>query len=156
MLTNIALALILAIALFATVGVVLRAPALFTETSMLVKAGIVDPVQLEKHVVVISEQLGPRDFSNLQGLKEVSAYIFSEFDIAGGQPEYQDYLEVLRLTKMLSLALGLRRMRELSSVLTMIVRVLYLVPTTMQVVLLGFSNWQDYFETIHRALELSL
>jgi len=92
MLTNIALALILAIALFATVGVVLRAPALFTETSMLVKAGIVDPVQLEKHVVVISEQLGPRDFSNLQGLKEVSAYIFSEFDIAGGQPEYQDYL----------------------------------------------------------------
>ncbi|MEE2904276.1 MAG: M28 family peptidase [Myxococcota bacterium] len=87
-----ALALIMIVASFVTLGVALRAPAPFVDVSLLVKSDVVDPVQLEKHVVTISEQLGPRDFSNLEGLKEVANYIFTEFDLAGGGPEYQDYL----------------------------------------------------------------
>ena len=52
----------------------------------------IDPARLEAHVRKISEELGPRDFSNLPGLERVSKYILDQLDAAGARnARYQPY-----------------------------------------------------------------
>ena len=83
------------IILVLTLGAVawaLREPALFISAEDRLTGDPIRPAELERHVRAISEQMGPRDFSNLEGLEEVAAYIFSQFEQADGRVQYQDYL----------------------------------------------------------------
>ena len=66
-------------------------PAIFVSAKNQVVDHSVDPAALEQHVRMISEHLGPRDFSNLPGLEEVAEYVHSIFEEAGAHAKYQEY-----------------------------------------------------------------
>ena len=84
---------LLSLALVVSFGLywALRTPALFYSVENKIAEHSIDPAALEQHVRMISEHLGPRDFSNLPGLEEVAGYIHSVFEAAGARAEYQEY-----------------------------------------------------------------
>jgi Zn-dependent M28 family amino/carboxypeptidase len=76
----------------ACIGWALREPAVFVSSSDYLENERIDPGMLETHVRMISEELGPRDFSNLEGLARVAEYIASEFRKGEGRVRFQPYL----------------------------------------------------------------
>jgi len=69
----------------------LREPSLFNSRVDNIEDEKIEPALLERHVRMISEELGPRDFANLEGLEQVAQYIAKEFEKAEGRVAFQPY-----------------------------------------------------------------